>query len=75
VPLLMMIGEFVRDPAVPSRENRSRAVRMLEPVLETWGIPYFRIDGPEDVGKLAQAHQQSLDNRGPVAVIIGARTI
>lgn len=75
VPLLMMIGEFVRDPAVPSRENRSRAVRMLEPMLECWGIPYFRIDGPEDVDILAHAYQQSLENRGPVAVVIGARTI
>ena len=75
VPLLMMIGEFVRDPAVPSRENRVRAVRMLEPTLETWGIPYYRIDGPEDIGNLARAHQQSLDDRGPVAAIVGARTI
>jgi sulfopyruvate decarboxylase TPP-binding subunit len=74
VPLMMMIGEFVRDPAVPSRENRSRAVRMLEPTLETWGIPYLRIDGPEDVGNLALGYQQSIENRGPVAVVIGART-
>jgi sulfopyruvate decarboxylase TPP-binding subunit len=74
VPLLMMIGEFVRDPAVPSRENRVRAVRMLEPTLETWGIPYLRIDGPEDVTNLARGYHQSIETRGPVAVVIGART-
>jgi hypothetical protein len=75
VPLLMMIGEFVRDPAVPSRESRSRAVRMLEPTLETWGVPYYKIEGPEDIGSLARAYHQSIEDRGPVAVIIGARTI
>jgi sulfopyruvate decarboxylase TPP-binding subunit len=74
VPLLMLIGEFVRDPAVPSRENRVRAVRMLEPTLETWGIPCWRLDGPDDLPNLARAHQQSLDDRGPIAVAVGART-
>ena len=74
VPLFMLIGEFVRDPAVPSRENRVRAVRMLEPTLETWGIPCWRLDGPDDLPNLARAHQQSLDDLGPVAVAIGART-
>ena len=74
VPLLMMIGEFVRDPAVPSRENRVRAVRMLEPTLETWGILCWRLDGPDDLPHVRQAYQQSLDARGPVAVAVGART-
>jgi sulfopyruvate decarboxylase subunit alpha len=73
VPLLMLIGEFARDPAVPSRENRLRAVRKLEPTLETWDVPYFRMDGPEDIPNFAQAHAASIDQRGPVGVIVGAR--
>lgn len=74
VPLLMMIGEFVRDPALPSRDNKNRAVRMLEPTLETWGIPCFRLDGPEDIGNVQRAYQRSIEDRGPVAVAVGART-
>jgi sulfopyruvate decarboxylase TPP-binding subunit len=73
VPLLMLIGEFARDVSLPSRQNALRAVRMLEPTLETWGIPYFRLDGPEDVPNLELAHAASIQQRGPVGLIVGAR--
>ena len=73
VPLLMLVGEFARDATVSSRENGLRAVRMLEPTLETWGIPYFRLDGPEDLPNLAIAHAASIELRGPAALIVGAR--
>jgi sulfopyruvate decarboxylase TPP-binding subunit len=74
VPTLLVIGQFARDLTKPSRENALRAVRMVEPTLETWGIPYYRLEGPEDLGCIAEAYRRCQDERGPVAVIVGAPT-
>jgi len=73
VPTLMMIGEFLRDPALPSGESPVRAVRMLEPTLEAWDIPYYRLDGPEDLPNVRRAYEASIERRGPVAIPVGAR--
>jgi sulfopyruvate decarboxylase subunit alpha len=74
VPTLMVIGEFGRDVTRPSRDNASRAVRMIEPTLETWGVPYYRIDAPQHLGHLAEAYRRAYDERGPVAVLVGGAT-
>ena len=74
VPLLMLIGEFARDVSKPSTENDLRAVRLLAPTLETWGIPYFRLEGPQDAGCVCEAFERAHTERGPVAVIVGAPT-
>ena len=72
VPTLLMIGEFARDPAIPSRQNPLRAVRLLEPTLDTWSTPSCRLDSPEDMANLRLAYRQSVRDRGPVAVLVGA---
>jgi sulfopyruvate decarboxylase subunit alpha len=74
VPLLMLIGEFGRDVSLPSRENKLRAVRLLTPTLDTWGIPHYQLEGPDDAGCLVEAYQRAAAQRGPVAVIVGAPT-
>lgn len=74
VPTLIVIGEFGRDVTRPSRENASRAVRMVEPTLETWGVPYERLDAPEHLGRLAEAYRRAHEERGPVAVLVGGPT-
>ncbi|HLG69906.1 MAG TPA: thiamine pyrophosphate-binding protein [Chloroflexota bacterium] len=74
VPLLMLIGEFARDVSKASSENALRAVHLLVPTLETWGIPYFRLEGPDDAGCLCEAYERAHGDRGPAAVIVGAPT-
>ena len=74
VPTLLVIGQFARDVTKPARENSLRAVRMVEPTLDTWGVPYYLLDSPEDVGCIAQAYRRCQEERGPVAVIVGAPT-
>ena len=73
-PTLMMVGQFQRDVTKPIEENRSRAVRMLEPTLAAWGIPYWRLEGPEDIGNVATAYHRAHDDLGPAVVIVGAPT-
>ncbi len=74
VPTLMMVGQFQRDVGKTIEEQTSRAVRMLEPTLDTWGIPNWRIEGPGDLGVIQQAYRRAHADRGPAAVIVGAPT-
>ena len=74
VPTFMLVGQYQRDVTKPMEENRSRAVRMLEPTLQTWGVPTFRLEGPQDVGNIAKAYQRAQEDQGPTALIVGAPT-
>ena len=74
VPLFMLIGEFGRDISRRSSENSLRAVRMLAPTLDTWGIPNYRLESPDDVPLLAEAYRQAQEQRCPSAAIVGAPT-
>ncbi len=74
VPTFMLIGEHGRDLTRPSRENAELSVRMLEPTLEIWGVPYYRLEGPEDLGNFERAWRQSQEQGGPVALLVGAPT-
>jgi sulfopyruvate decarboxylase TPP-binding subunit len=75
VPTFMMVGQYQRDVKKPIEENSSRAVRMLEPTLTTWGIPYWRLEGPDDIGNIATAYQRAQTDMGPAVVIVGAPTL
>ncbi|MGH9845499.1 MAG: thiamine pyrophosphate-binding protein [Blastocatellia bacterium] len=74
VPTFMLIGEHGRDVTKASRENADRSVRMLEPTLEAWDVPYYRLEGPEDLDNFERAYRQCQEQGGPVAVLVGAPT-
>jgi sulfopyruvate decarboxylase TPP-binding subunit len=75
VPACMLIGEFARDPAVAPADNAMRLVRLLEPTLTVWQIPYHRLDHPTDVATIPVAVEQAWVDRGPVALLVGASTL
>lgn len=74
VPTLMLIGQHGRDVTRSPRDDGERSVRMLEPTLEAWGVPYHRLEGPEDVPRFGSAYRQCQEQRGPAALIVGAPT-
>ena len=74
VPTCMLVGEFGRDVSRPSRENAWRSVRMLEPQLEAWGVPYYRLERPADAPRFGEAYTRCWDDQGPVVAIVGAPT-
>lgn len=74
VPNFMVIGQYGRDVHVPAEANRLRAVRLLEPTLATWGVPFVRIDSTQDVPRMRAVWDASHAARGPAAAIIGAPT-
>jgi sulfopyruvate decarboxylase TPP-binding subunit len=74
VPACMLIGEFLRDPAVAPAAHPSRLVRLLEPTLQTWEIGYYRLDGPGDLAAIPHAMDEAWHDRKPVALLVGAPT-
>ena len=74
IPTCMLVGYFGRDIGKSARDNPARGVHLIEPTLDTWGVPYFPIEGPDDLPAIADAYQSSLEHRGPSVILIGAPT-
>ena len=74
VPTCMLVGQYARDVTVPVEDNEASGVRLIESVIRSLDIPYYVIDGPDDVGVLRRAYEQSRAERGPVVVLVSAPT-
>jgi len=74
VPTFILAGLFGRDVNKSTAENRSRSVRLVEPLLDSMEIPHYAIDGPDDAGCIRTAFDQSRVVNGPVVVFVGAPT-
>lgn len=74
VPTFLLVGLFGRQVTRTPAENRGRAVRLVQPTLETWGVPCYTLEGPDDLPKLAEAYRHCQEIKGPVAVLVGAPT-
>ena len=74
IPTCMLVGYFGRDVTRTARQNAARAIHLIEPTLDTWGIPYFPIEGPDDLPAIASAYRHSLEHLGPSVILVGAPT-
>lgn len=74
IPTCMLVGYFGRDVTRPPHENASRAIHLLAPTLDAWGIRYYPLETPDDLPVIAEAYQYSLDHLGPAVVLVGAPT-
>ena len=74
IPTCMLVGYFGRDVSRPAHQNAATAIRIIEPTLQTWGVPYFPMEGPEQLSAVEQAYHTSLERSGPAVVLIGAPT-
>lgn len=72
VPTFMVIGQYGRDVKVPVETNKLRVVRLLEPTLQTWGVPFWRLDRHNDLAHVQTAWDRAWTDRGPSALIVGA---
>jgi sulfopyruvate decarboxylase subunit alpha len=73
-PMLFMIGLLNRDPDKRPRDSFDSMVRYTEPILDVFEVPYYLLDGPEDVRHVGPAMEQALERRGPVALLVGEQT-
>jgi sulfopyruvate decarboxylase TPP-binding subunit len=74
IPTCMLVGYFGRDVSLRPRDHAATAIRLIEPTLDTWGVAYFPVEGPEDIGAIRNAYLHSQEHQGPAVVLIGAPT-
>jgi sulfopyruvate decarboxylase TPP-binding subunit len=75
VPTFYLIGLLGRERERDPRESRHSMVRYCEPLLDTFGVPHARLEGPDDVHLIAQYYRLSRARRGPATVLVGLETI
>ena len=75
VPLVFMVGQFGREYAnlgQDPRESRRTMVRILEPLLETLGLPFWRVDSEDDLTRIDDAYATAHARRTAALLLVGA---
>ena len=75
VPIFYLIGLLSREKDLEDpRQSRHSMVRYCEPLLDTFGVPHARLEGPDDLHLIPEYYQISHERRGPAAVLVGLET-
>ena len=75
VPVCYLIGLLSREKDKDLKDSRHSMVRYAEPLLDTFGVPHARLEGPDDVHLIPQYYRLSRERRGPAALLVGLETI
>jgi sulfopyruvate decarboxylase TPP-binding subunit len=75
VPILYLIGLLSREKDKDPKESSHSMVRFAEPLLDTFGVPHARLEGPDDVKLIPEYYRLSRQRRGPAALLVGLETI
>ena len=75
VPIFYMIGLLQREKDKDPLESRHSMVRYCEPLLDLFGVPHARLEGPDDVHRIGEYYRLSRQRKGPTAVLVGLETI
>lgn len=75
VPILYLIGLLSRERDKDPKDSRHSMVRFCEPLLDTFGVPHARLEGPDDVKLIPEYFRLSRQRRGPAALLVGLETI
>ncbi len=74
IPLCFLVGQFGREFSNLGNSplaSKRLMVRMLEPLLDTLDIPFWRLETSEDAGNLVSAWEASRQRSGPAVAIAG----
>jgi hypothetical protein len=74
IPTFMLVGLFSRDVTKTPSEDPKRVINRIGPTLDTWEVPWYQLERPDQIGAIAEAYQRSLDTCGPTVVLVGAPT-
>jgi sulfopyruvate decarboxylase TPP-binding subunit len=74
VPIFYMIGLLQRERDKDPKESRHSMVRYCEPLLDLFGVPHARLEGPDDVRFIPEYYRLAQKRRGPAAVLVGLET-
>ena len=74
IPLFFVVGQFGREVANLGEDPRTstrRMVYLLEPLLDTIGVPYWRLESAADAPNIQRAWHASVQQQGPAVLILG----
>ncbi|WP_374619352.1 thiamine pyrophosphate-binding protein [Pandoraea sp.] len=74
IPLCFLVGQFGREFSNLGQSplaSKRLMVRMLEPLLDTLDIPYWRLESSKDADGLVSAWNASRQRSGPAVAIAG----
>jgi sulfopyruvate decarboxylase TPP-binding subunit len=74
VPTFYLVGLLGRKPGEELAESRSSMVRYAEPLLDTFAVPYARLENADDVPRIVEYYRLSREQRGPAVVLVGLET-
>jgi sulfopyruvate decarboxylase TPP-binding subunit len=74
IPTFMLVGLFSRDVTKAPPDDPRRVINRIGPTLDTWEIPWYPLERPDQIGAIAEAYRRSLETRGPTVVLVGAPT-
>ena len=74
VPICYLIGLLSRERDRDPRDSRHSMVRFAEPLLDTFGVPHARLEGPDDVKRIPEYYRLSWSRRGPAVLLVGLET-
>ena len=74
IPTFYLIGLLSRERDRDPSESASSMVRYCEPLLDTYGVPHARLEGPDDLHLIPEYYRLSREQRGPAAVLVGLET-
>ncbi len=72
VPIVMLIGQFGREPenrTDKTTSSKRRIVRMLDPLLELLEIRTWKIDGLNEIERIHEAFDWAWDRKSPAAIV------
>ncbi|HUZ72377.1 MAG TPA: hypothetical protein VMU87_05280 [Stellaceae bacterium] len=73
LPICMMVGLLEKEPGVPPRQSKRFGVRIVEPMLETMGIPHDLFELHPDGARIRPAIDRAYAESWPTALLIGRR--
>src|SRR4051795_10652279 len=74
IPTFLLVGLFSRDVTKTPSEDPKRVINRIGPTLDTWEIPWYPLERPDQIGAIAEAYHRSFETRGPTVVLVGAPT-
>ena len=74
LPIFYMIGLLGREKDRDPRDSRHSMVRYCEPLLDLFGVPHARLEGPQDVHLIPEYYRLSRERRGPAVLLVGLET-
>lgn len=74
-PVVMMVGLLGKEPGVaPTKSNRF-GVKIIEPILDTMGVPHSLLDCDADIAQIGPAFDDAYSQSAPRALLIGRRPV